>query len=115
VRALQRRLSNLSQASTLVKSEYNNDLDPGTSSTAQVIAQHYPAEQIRTHKHCVQQNAAVSAGSADTILQDFDEARETAQERMRAMHMLLDISMDSSTELMRTWAWRRNLRMEEIV
>jgi hypothetical protein len=109
VRSLQRRLSNLSQASTLVESEFNNDLDPGTSSTAQVTAQQYPAEQGRAHEHCVQHHDAGSAGSADTTLQDFDEARETAQERVRAMHMLFDLSMDFVNRI------NANMGVEEIV
>jgi hypothetical protein len=94
VRSLQRCLSNLSQASTLVGSESGDDPDAGTSSTPQVTIQHHPTEQSRAPEHYVQHHAAVSADSTDTILQDFDEIRKMAQDCVRAMHVLFDPSMN---------------------
>jgi hypothetical protein len=94
VRSLQRRLSNLSQASTLVGSESDHDDDIGTTPTTQNTTQHDATGESCAHEHCVQYNAAVSAARRDAMIPDFDRVRMKAQERIGTLHLMFDPFMD---------------------
>jgi hypothetical protein len=94
VRPIQRRLSNLSQASTLVGSESDHDDDAGATPTTQDTTQHDATGESCAHEYCVQYNAAVNAARGDAILPDFDWVRMKAQERIGTLHLMFDPFMD---------------------